>query len=246
MQVEFGHPSVARRGKPCHWDAVSGGVDHPPPSSDEARSMADEEMARRLRNLVLTIAELSERPEIIADWDDPRLKWMLPTDTVDLFRVLQRIERESDRGAAAQTGAFLDHMLRKILEHFMIPHTKIQNELFEPQGSLSTFGARVTLAYLLGLIDREEFDECRMLKRIRNRFAHGVTVAFNDADIAKWAEQLRYGTRLPLQQSPSPTPRQRFLSSTVTLALQLHGRWDAIGKMRREPGRWLERADDEG
>jgi len=189
--------------------------------------------------------ELWESPEIIADWDDPRLKWMLPTGTVNLFQVLQRTERESDRGAATQTGAFLDDTLREILEHFMVPDAKVLKQLFNPEGSLGTFGARITLAYLLGLIDREEFDECRTLKRIRNRFAHRVTVAFNDADIAKWTEQLRYGTRLALLQPPNPTPRQRFLSSTVTLALQLHGRWDAVGKMRREPGRWLQRADDE-
>ena len=49
---------------------------------------------------------------------------------------------------------------------------KLQESIFDSNGPLSTFSAKIKLAYSLGLIDRSSFEDLETVRRIRNRFAH--------------------------------------------------------------------------
>jgi mannitol operon repressor len=42
---------------------------------------------------------------------------------------------------------------------------------------------RTAAAYSLGLIHEREFKELEILRRVRNRFAHGVHVSFDMQDV---------------------------------------------------------------
>lgn len=46
--------------------------------------------------------------------------------------------------------------------------------LLEPEKPLSAFGARITAAYYLGLIGKSEWHNLKLIKDIRNAFAHGL------------------------------------------------------------------------
>src|ERR1017187_7347928 len=77
---------------------------------------------------------------------------------------------ESDRSAIVLAGSFAEHFLASYLRHYMIEDEGIER-LFET-GALQSFDARINLSYALRLISKSHRDDLRVIKDIRNRFAH--------------------------------------------------------------------------
>lgn len=104
------------------------------------------------------------------------------------------IVNESDRGcvllATAMIESRLDEIFEAIFSNNMIPK-KIINSLFDSNGPLATFSAKSKLAFSLGLISKNAFEDLEILRKIRNNFAHTADkVDFINHELTKEIEKM--------------------------------------------------------
>ncbi|MEL0606920.1 hypothetical protein [Vibrio echinoideorum] len=64
--------------------------------------------------------------------------------------------KESDRGCALYATSYIDSALSDLLYCALAPDNKIEKELFEGTAPLSTFSARINMAYYFGKISKAE------------------------------------------------------------------------------------------
>jgi mannitol operon repressor len=150
----------------------------------------------------------------------------------DFNEFLREFQDETDRGAALVGAALIDLRLKETLAAFFADQ-KVGAELLEAKGNgpLSTMGARIKIALCLGLIDRDEFEECKLISKIRNEFAHrthGTT--FRDKTIAAYCFKLKIG--FPTK-SPLINPRLLFTHSVFLVALGLSNRSEHAAAEKR-------------
>ena len=79
---------------------------------------------------------------------------------------------ESDRAAVILGAAKLDVQLSEILTFVLVPSPTGRDELLDGDSPLSTFSAKINLAYRLGLIDAKLARSLHLIRKIRNSFAH--------------------------------------------------------------------------
>jgi hypothetical protein len=89
------------------------------------------------------------------------------------------LKGESDRAAAVLAAAFLESALEELLRKAIVPNAS--KDLFRSFGPLSSFGGKIDVSHALGLINDEERDDLRIVKSIRNDFAHDADHALSFA-----------------------------------------------------------------
>jgi DNA-binding MltR family transcriptional regulator len=93
--------------------------------------------------------------------------------TLSYFRSLFK---ESDRGAVLISATRLEEKLgllhRNYITHQVGDSKKVLEELFRPYAPLSSFSAKIQLAYAYGLIEAEDYADLNVLRKIRNDAAH--------------------------------------------------------------------------
>jgi DNA-binding MltR family transcriptional regulator len=84
--------------------------------------------------------------------------------------------KESDRAAVILTASLFDNALGQILRSRLVASPSSQDELLDGANApLSTFSARINVAYRLGLISKTYCRDLHLIRAIRNHFAHNVT-----------------------------------------------------------------------
>lgn len=83
----------------------------------------------------------------------------------------------SDRSCVIVAAAYLDDILRVLLETFMTPpiNKNQDNNLFSGYGPLSSFSNRILFSFRLGLISEYEYRALQSIRKIRNHFAHDLS-----------------------------------------------------------------------
>jgi hypothetical protein len=89
---------------------------------------------------------------------------------------LQMLE-ERGRGAVLVGVARVDAALERLLQAALLPAAGSSDTFFQSDRPLGSFGARITLAARLGLIDQPVERVLQTLRRVRNGFAHSTTTA---------------------------------------------------------------------
>jgi hypothetical protein len=89
---------------------------------------------------------------------------------------LQMLE-ERGRGAVLVGVARVDAALESLLQAVLLPAAGATDTFFQPDRPLGSFGARITLAARLGLIEPLVAQALQTLRRVRNAFAHSTTTA---------------------------------------------------------------------
>jgi DNA-binding MltR family transcriptional regulator len=92
----------------------------------------------------------------------------------DFDQLVAQFREESDRAAVILGTAKLDFLLYQLLGSFMVASYSNEDPLFENDGPLSTFSARINLSYRLGLVDEEFAKALHLVRKIRNDFAHDI------------------------------------------------------------------------
>jgi hypothetical protein len=90
----------------------------------------------------------------------------------EVGEAIREIGKGSDRAAAIVAVAFLESQLRVILELHFRKDTAVTGRFFRYPGPLSTFAAKIDMAYLIDLFDKETRRELHTIRDIRNEFAH--------------------------------------------------------------------------
>jgi DNA-binding MltR family transcriptional regulator len=88
------------------------------------------------------------------------------------------------------------------------------------ESPLGSLGARIRAAYCMGLIPKEYFEALKIIKDIRNAFAHQLHGrTFNDNDIVESCRRLQ--TLMPIKPRIVHSPRQMFQSSAVFILMHI-------------------------
>lgn len=110
--------------------------------------------------------------------DEEILKGM-PSDQAKLIKTTFELLSQSDRGAAIIGGAFVEAKLKIALESRLIDgkyknnHT-LFNRIFDFEGPLGSFSAKIDMCYSLQIIGKHTFDDLHKIREIRNKFAHSL------------------------------------------------------------------------
>jgi hypothetical protein len=84
-------------------------------------------------------------------------------------------KNETDRAAVVLGAAKLDYLLYQILGKYLLPNPSTRDDLFEGDGPLSSFSAKIQMAYRLALIDAAFARALNLVRKIRNAFAHELS-----------------------------------------------------------------------
>lgn len=115
----------------------------------------------------------------------------METEEVLEFRL--HLDKETDRGCALMAAAFLDELLKELLQNTLVDDPESFKDLFSGTGGLATFSSRIELSYLLGLIPPSLRRDLHLIRKIRNDFAHSMKIIdFNHPPIASRCRELHY------------------------------------------------------
>lgn len=105
--------------------------------------------------------------------------WAIPQDLNKQF------ENSTDRAAAIVGGAYVEECLLRALGGHLHKDKKRFDRLFHHSGSLSSFEAKIHIAVLVGLINDEFANDLKVIKDIRNGFAHDLKLDSFEADMVR-------------------------------------------------------------
>jgi mannitol operon repressor len=108
---------------------------------------------------------------------------------------LDVLNKESDRGAVLISLAMLDDLLEHTILSFLIETNEAEKLTDGFNAPLGTLSARALAAYSLGLISKEEYQDCDRLRRIRNEFAHNVHFSFDDQKVKDICANLQFSAK---------------------------------------------------
>jgi len=102
------------------------------------------------------------------------------------------------RAAGIMWPLIVERRVTALFDLAIRPDEQVKNQLFQPSGALGSYGVKIQLAYLLGWLPKETYDDLVTISKIRNRFAHVIEVKdFSDQKIAAWLQNLQGSRRLP-------------------------------------------------
>jgi DNA-binding MltR family transcriptional regulator len=144
---------------------------------------------------------------------------------VEFDSFLREFQQETDRAAAVLAVAYLDNRLAKLLRSKFVSQHKLIDSLFDGQGGLSSFSAKISLAFAVGLISLPTAEDLHLIRKIRNDFAHKPhSLSFQAPLIANYVSKLSvFKTTVYVNTDeksvllPFVTPRSRFNLAVVLL-----------------------------
>jgi hypothetical protein len=95
----------------------------------------------------------------------------------EMDKILRTLNRSGDKAAALLGAAYLESELEQLLSAFFRPLGKEdRNRMFSPQqrGVLSTFDAKIRVAYAAKLLHVNAYHALLLIAGIRNVFAHSL------------------------------------------------------------------------
>lgn len=157
----------------------------------------------------------------------------------DLAKFVEELKRETDRGLPLVGAALIDEKLLEILQSFFIEGKSSKKLLIEGNAPLGTFSSRIEACYALGLIDKFEYQEIGLIRKVRNQFAHVKHgLSFHTEKIKGYCSSLT--SDLPEGSNyPTDEPRFRFTNAIVCIVLRLYYRPAWVEKERREAKTWV-------
>ena len=112
----------------------------------------------------------------------------------DFAGFLNEFDAESDRAAAVLAAAFLDEQIKSLIEDFFVDDSKEVDRLLGINRPLGGFSSRIHVAFCMGLLSRDELHDLRIIRDIRNKFAHRLHgLTFED----EWVRQKCDALKLP-------------------------------------------------
>jgi DNA-binding MltR family transcriptional regulator len=124
----------------------------------------------------------------------------------DLDALEKELFGENDRASILLMGSLVDACLERLLRTPMRSNLSQSdaNDLFDGNGPLSTFSAKIALAYALGLIGPTCRRELNLIRELRNAFAHSLKrLDFAVSEVGAICEQLQVpdlpGAVIPFQ-----------------------------------------------
>lgn len=98
----------------------------------------------------------------------------LDKNAAEVATFRRSLATESERAAVVLGAAKLDSLLELLLKRCLLPCSGGKDDLLDTERPLGTFSARISVAYRLGLIDKDFEYSLQVIRKIRNSFAHSI------------------------------------------------------------------------
>jgi DNA-binding MltR family transcriptional regulator len=145
------------------------------------------------------------------------------------------IHGKSDRAVAIVGAAVLNAHLEQLLNAFFVNDPAEIASMTGNDRPLGTFGNRIRMAYLAGLISKEEHEDLWSINQIDEAFTRDMgETSFTDTPISIWCLDMRLPNRI-LLSGEMRTPRRMFVFTTALLLRQLTQRIQMAEAERRQP-----------
>ncbi len=111
-------------------------------------------------------------------------------------------------------AAFIEDKIGHLIESYLADDKKIRERFLKNNGPLATFSSKLDLAFLLGLIPKNIFNDLHLLRKIRNEFAHSASLmTFESPSIKDRVYALSVLSKALLRNAP----KAYFLRSMTTI-----------------------------
>lgn len=144
---------------------------------------------------------------------------------------IKKYRNESDRSIIILAVSYLENYLEYFLKKRLVPHKVVKN-LFEGYAPLTTLSAKIDIAFAIGLIPEEIYDELHLLRKIRNISAHEDNIVdFSNEKIVDLCSKLvvakgvRTSSKTPFKFDP---PKSQFLFSVFWCMIHLETQKERI------------------
>jgi mannitol operon repressor len=139
----------------------------------------------------------------------------------NVMQLYKQLLKETDRGAALSTAAFIDDSLGELFMNYLADVPEKKELLYGFAAPLSSLAAKSKLALAAGLLSKEIFDAINIFRSIRNDFAHTwQELTFESENISQ-----KIGT-LPdhysIQGVKLADLRSRFIYYAALVIFELH------------------------
>ncbi len=99
----------------------------------------------------------------------------------DLMAWMQSIQNEIRDNNARSTiivcSSILEEQLERLIKNVLVNDKRIDSLVFEGQSApISTFSAKITMSYFMGLISEQEYKLLSTIRKIRNKAAHEIDI----------------------------------------------------------------------
>lgn len=89
--------------------------------------------------------------------------------------VIAELEKQSDRGAGIIAASLIEEILELVILMRLRPLSSDKyRDLFKGNSPLSTFAAKIDIAYAIGAINEVTHIQLHLIRKVRNHFAHRI------------------------------------------------------------------------
>ncbi len=146
----------------------------------------------------------------------------------DLNRLQSILGDLDERGLVLSLAAFAEDALGDLIAAFLIQGDQADSLLTGFNAPLGTLSARLKMAFALGLINQNQYDDLDRLRKIRNAFAHDWRpTSLSDQAIASHVSALNFGS---LSETYPETPIAKVRSSIGDVLVELRSATHQISK----------------
>ncbi len=145
-----------------------------------------------------------------------------------MWRILDELNHQTDRGTAIVGQALLDDILARVIKARFVsmPASRakdIDQALFLGAAPLSSFSVKAHLAFAMGFISENSYRDLILINKVRRSFAHVYEpMDFSRADVASRCAELWAPAHIPIEGLEPPTTRRdQFIHAVVALADQI-------------------------
>ena len=105
--------------------------------------------------------------------------------------LIEEMGSQTDRGAAIIGAAWVEEAMTAAIEAYLYPSSKAWDGLFGNYGPMSTFSAKIDLARLLGMVSEVIRADLRIIRDVRNEFAHRIAHKDSQEKLSFKTEHIR-------------------------------------------------------
>jgi DNA-binding MltR family transcriptional regulator len=124
-----------------------------------------------------------KKEEIMKSYQEAFL--IVVNELLNIANLVKEFEKESDRAVIIIGASRLDSILENMIKQRLVSNSSGNDELFNQEGPISTFSAKINMAYRLGLIDNDFANLLHIIRKLRNDCAHcSVSIDLNKGNVA--------------------------------------------------------------
>jgi mannitol operon repressor len=171
--------------------------------------------------------------------DLPRPTRPNPLDQPHLTRfkaLLAEMNKESPRGMVLISTALLDEHLAECIKARIVDSRDVDKLTDGFNAPFGTFSARIAGAYALGILSEDEFHDLEIIRKIRNDFAHQISIGFDNQSVGARCSNFKLSAKDYGQVVVDP--ESQFSSTAIALIMRLTNRAEYVSQKRLIPEEW--------